>query len=327
MITIKEVAKYADVSVATVSRVINNKGYVQAETRQKVEEAIRLLNYRPNNVARSLFKKQSKMIGYIVPDITNPYFPQLVRAVEDVTVKAGYTTFLCNSDDDLQKEQMYLEKMLENHIDGVIIVSNNIEARHLENIHLPIVALDRVFHEKIPSVTIDNYDGARRAVMHLLENGCKKIAHLKGPEIIENSNLRKKAYEDVMEENKFPIIIGAGNYQFKDAEMTMKSLLELHPDIDGVFAGNDVMAVGVLKALNRMRIRVPEQIKLVGFDGIEWTETVSPEITTIAQPIYDMGKKAATMLMERINGQAVGEDHIVLETELKVRETTNNFKF
>lgn len=322
MVTIKEVAKHAKVSVATVSRVLNKQGYVQENTRKKVEDAIKALNYRPNNVARSLFKKQSKMIGYIVPDITNPFFPQLVRAVEDVTVKAGYTTFLCNSDDDINKELMYLEKMLENHIDGVIIVSNNIQLHHLEHLDLPIVALDRVFHESIPSVMVNNYDGARKAVNYLLQQGCKKIAHLKGPESIENSRMRQKAYEDVIAENGMQKIIGEGEYHLKDAEKAMTDLLTACSDIDGIFAGNDVMAVGALKAASRMGIKVPEELKLIGFDGIEWTETVSPEISTMAQPIYEMGKKAALMLFDLINEKELAENHVVFDAEMKIRETT-----
>ncbi|MDQ0184117.1 MULTISPECIES: LacI family DNA-binding transcriptional regulator [Cytobacillus] len=322
--TIKEVAKYANVSVATVSRVINKKGYVQKETQTKVEEAIKALNYRPNNVARSLFKKQSKMIGYIVPDITNPFFPQLVRAVEDVTVAQGYTTFLCNSDDNLEKELMYLNKMAENYIDGVIIVSNHMNESHLANLQIPVVALDRVFHESIPSVTIDNYQEARRAVMHLVENGCEKIAHISGPENIINSQLRKKAYQDVMMALERPVYISEGHYQMKTAQEATFRLLHEQKDIDAIFTGNDVMAVGALKACTKLGINVPKELQIIGFDGIEWTETVSPEITTIAQPIYEMGKKAATMLLNRINGKEEGQDHIVFPTELKIRETTTH---
>ncbi|WP_335871129.1 LacI family DNA-binding transcriptional regulator [Bacillus sp. 2205SS5-2] len=322
MVTIKDVAKEAQVSVATVSRVLNNQGYVHEDTKLKVENVIQRLKYRPNNVARSLFKKKSKMIGFIVPDIMNPYFPQLVRAVEDVTNKAEYTTFLCNSDEDLKKELMYLEKMQENYIDGVIIVSNTLELKHIEGLQMPMVALDRFFHQSIPSVTIDNYHEARKAVRYLLENGCKRVAHIQGPEDIENSILRKKAYEDEMNEQKLPIIICNGDYDLKGSEKALLELLKSYPTIDGVFAGNDVMAVGALKAASRLKLHVPEDLSIVGFDGIELTETVSPEITTMAQPIYEMGKKAATMLLELIDGKKLEDVHMVFNTELMKRETT-----
>lgn len=321
MVTIKDVAKEAQVSVATVSRVINNQGYVHEDTRAKVEKAIKALQYRPNNVARSLFKKKSKMIGFIVPDITNPYFPQLVRAVEDVTNKAEYTTFLCNSDEDLKKELMYLEKMQENHIDGAIIVSNTLELEHVERLNLPIIALDRFFHNSIPSVTVDNYNEARKAVRFLLENGCKKIAHIKGPKYIENSILRQKAYEDEMNEQNMPLIECEGEYHLKDSEKAFLELLKQNPDIDGVFAGNDVMAVGALKAARRLNLSVPEDLSVMGFDGIEWTETVSPEITTMAQPIYEMGKRAATMLLELIDGKRLDDVHVVYDTEMVIKES------
>ncbi|WP_409300067.1 LacI family DNA-binding transcriptional regulator [Peribacillus sp. SCS-155] len=322
MVTIKDVAKEAEVSVATVSRVLNNQGYVGEDTRGKVEEAIRRLKYRPNNVARSLFKKKSKMIGFIVPDITNPYFPQLVRAVEDVTNKAEYTTFLCNSDEDIKKELMYIQKMQENHIDGVIIVSNTLQLHHLENLDLPIVALDRFFHKNIPSVTIDNYKEARKAVSYMIKIGCKSIAHIKGPDNIVNSVLRLKAYEDEMRECNLPAIICSGGYQFKESEKAMINLFKTNPGIDGVFAGNDVMAVGALKAANRLNLKVPEDLAIVGFDGIEWTETVSPEITTMVQPIYQMGKRAANMLLHLIDGKELEDMHVVFKTELTIRETT-----
>ncbi|MCA1065223.1 LacI family DNA-binding transcriptional regulator [Rossellomorea sp. AcN35-11] len=322
MVTIKDVAKEAQVSVATVSRVLNNQGYVHEDTREKVEGAIERLQYRPNNVARSLFKKKSRMIGFIVPDITNPYFPQLVRAVEDVTNKAEYTTFLCNSDEDIKKELMYMEKMQENHIDGVIIVSNTLELKHIEGLKIPMVALDRFFHQSIPSVTIDNYNEARKAVRHLLDRGCKRIAHIQGPEYIENSRLRQKAYEDEMKEQRLPTIMCNGEYHLKDSERALMELLQSYPTIDGVFAGNDVMAVGALKAASRLNLKVPDDLSIIGFDGIEWTETVSPEISTMAQPIYEMGKKAASMLLELIDGKKLDDVHVVFNTELMERETT-----
>ncbi|WP_257351107.1 LacI family DNA-binding transcriptional regulator [Pseudalkalibacillus decolorationis] len=322
MVTIKDVAREAQVSVATVSRVLNNQGYVHEDTRVKVEGAIKHLQYRPNNVARSLFKKRSKMIGFIVPDITNPYFPQLVRAVEDVTNKAQYTTFLCNSDENLKKELMYLESMQENHIDGAIIVSNTLQLQHVDNVNIPIVALDRFFHDRIPSVTIDNYNEARKAVRYMLDRGCKRIAHIKGPEYIENSKLRQMAYEDEMRENMLPSIICNGEYHLKKSEKALIDLLMLYPTIDGVFAGNDVMAVGALKAASRLELKVPDDLSIVGFDGIEWTETVSPEITTMEQPIYEMGKRAATMLLELIDGKGINDDHVVYDTKLIERETT-----
>src|SRR5690606_38932945 len=175
MATIREVAKLAGVSVATVSRVLNNRGYVHEDTKKSVEQAIATLNYQPNAVARSLFKKTSNTIGFIIPDITNPFFPQLVRVVERTLRKAGYTVLLINSDEELEQELNIIELMTSKYVDGIIIVSDTLKKEHLQNVKVPVVALDRIISDDIPTIAINNYEGARQAVRYLKENGCKHI--------------------------------------------------------------------------------------------------------------------------------------------------------
>jgi LacI family transcriptional regulator len=318
------VAKRAGVSVATVSRVLNEKGYVNEDTRKTVMAAIEELNYKPNSVARSLFKKQSKTIGLIVPDINNPFFPQLARAVEDVTNEADYTVILCNSDDNLEKEIRYFEMLQQKYADGVLVVSNTLRPEHLTSFKFPIIALDRPLDTKIPSVSSNNYEGARKATRHLIESGCRKIAHIRGPENITNANERFKGFKDVASENNLfqeDLIVPAA-YQIESAKGAAYHLLAKHPDIEGIFAGNDVMAIGVIKAAERLGYQVPDQLKVVGFDGIEFGEIITPELTTVSQPIYQMGSTAATMLLDLIENRPINQTEYLFEVDLVVRRST-----
>ncbi|WP_041086781.1 LacI family DNA-binding transcriptional regulator [Jeotgalibacillus soli] len=321
MATIRDVARKSGVSVATVSRVLNEKGYVHEDTRKKVEKAIEILQYKPNNVARSLFKKTSKTIGFLIPDITNPFFPQLVRAVEDVMYPAGYTTILFNSDENLNHEIEYIEGMTSKYIDGFIIASNTLHWEHLHLLNVPVIALDRHIDSRISSVVIDNYTGAVEALEFMFSRGCKNIAHLEGPNYIYTAQERKKAYLNVMKEKNLPVLLQQGNYELEQAMIKTMHLLSEHPNIDGLFAGNDVMAIGALKAAHKLGIQVPKQLSIMGFDGIEWGETVTPELTTMQQPIYEMGRKAAELLLARIHEQDLEVEHHILPVNIKKRNS------
>lgn len=322
MATIRDVAKLAGVSVATVSRVLNNQGYVHEDTRKKVERAIHELNYKPNAVARSLYKKTSKSIGLIIPDITNPFFPQLVRAVEETMNRAGYTVLLFNSDEVLEREQHIIDLMVRKYVDGIIIVSNTIQYEHLKDLTIPIVALDRVISQEIPSVSVDNYEGARKAVRLLMEKGCKKIAHLRGPENVFTAEERLRGYLDEMSSQRMETFIYAGNYELKTSMAETMKLLTEHSDIDGIFAGNDVMAVGAIKATTKLGIHIPNELKIIGFDGIELGTAISPELSTMKQPIIQLGEKSSELLLNYINGPENVLRHHVYQAELVERDST-----
>ncbi|MFD2923064.1 LacI family DNA-binding transcriptional regulator [Halobacillus naozhouensis] len=305
MTTIKDVAKLAEVSVATVSRVLNKNGYVHSETEKRVAYAIKQLNYKPNDVARSLFKGRSKMIALLVPDIMNPFFPELARAVEDMTKQHNFTFVLCNTDDDIDKEMAYLDALKQKSVDGIIIVSSTISADNISGMGTPIVALDRILSSSLSSVTVNNYVGAKEAVQHLKAIGCKRIAHISGPENVSNAKQRLKGYlEEVQDEEWFlPSYIEQGEYHFEDAKEATKKLLTTHRDIDGLFVANDLMGVGALKAAESLGIKVPEELSIIAFDGISLGETTSPALTTMAQPIYQAGAKAAEIIIEQIENQ------------------------
>ncbi|WHY72051.1 LacI family DNA-binding transcriptional regulator [Fictibacillus enclensis] len=324
MATIRDVAKQAGVSVATVSRVLNSNGYVNNETKKKVDEAIRQLNYKPNAVARSLYKKTSKTIGLIVPDIVNPFFPELARAVEDTAHKKGYNVFFCNTDENVEKEEHYLEILLQKYVDGVIVASNTLTAEKVKELNIPVVSIDRKITAEIPTVVVKNKEGAQKATSYLKEIGCERIAHLRGPHHIDNANERADGYlEEVGSAPWFQSsYIADGNYVMKTAIQATLELLERHPEIDGIFAANDVMAIGAVKAAHRIGKKVPEELAIIGFDGISIAEATTPELTTIAQPIYDMGTAVTDLLVKLIEKKPVERTFLELEVELIEREST-----
>jgi len=327
-VTIKDVAKYAEVSVATVSRVLNNNGYVNIETEQKVVEAIQALNYKPNAIARSLYNKKTKTLGLIVPDITNPFFPELARAVEDITNKNGYTLLLYNSDEEAEKEKNYLEDLQQKYVDGVILATNSLTKQQLSEYNMPIVVLDRPVEDNIPTVIAKNYEGARVATQYLKDIGCQNIAHIKGPENNINAIRRYHGYlDEVKNESWFHQgLVVSGEYHMSTATQIAKELLEQYPSIDGIFAGNDVMAVGAIKAAHQLGRKIPEDLSIIGFDGITLGEMTIPELTTIAQPIYYMGELAAKILIELVEGKQIEQSYYELDVDLVVRESTRKVK-
>ncbi|WP_133582396.1 LacI family DNA-binding transcriptional regulator [Aureibacillus halotolerans] len=328
MPTIKDVAKKAGVSVATVSRVLNKSGYVNAKTEKRVLLVIKELNYTPNAVARSLFKKQSKTIALIVPDITNPFFPELARAVEDVTSKAQFTLIQCNSDEQIEKELQYLEILKQKYIDGIILVSNSMDVKTLKALNVPVVLIDRPNEPSIPTITAKNREGAQLAVRYLLSIGCKKIAHIKGPAHVVTAKHRYEGYLDVVKSEPWfsSELIIEGQYQVNIAMEETIRLLHERQDIDGIFAGNDLMAIGALKAAQKLGINVPEELSIIGFDGISTSQMTSPELTTVAQPIYNMGAMAADKLIKMIQKQPLQMPYEELDISLVVRQTTRREK-
>jgi LacI family transcriptional regulator len=328
MATIRDVAARAGVSVATVSRVLNGNGYVNKETARRVRRAIQELNYRPNMVARGLANRKTGTLAVILPDIKNPFFSELARAVEDTARTGGFTVIFCNSDDLGSREKSYIEVLRQKYIDGIIIASNTLgkaDVAYINDNDIPLVVLDRgpgvgdcaVFRAK-------NADGAKMAVRHLLDAGCRKVAHIAGPEELVTARERLKGYREVA--GAFPwfdeSLIVPGRFSVEGGKEAVRRLLERHPDVDGIFAGNDLMAIGALKALQRMGIKVPDQVSICGFDGVEMTEWTEPELTTVAQPIYEMGAEATRYLIDRVRGKAEPKAVVELDVRLIQRGST-----
>ncbi|KOR89433.1 LacI family DNA-binding transcriptional regulator [Paenibacillus solani] len=324
MASIKEVAKLAGVSVATVSRVLNDKGYVGQHTREMVEQAIKELNYKPNEVARSLFKKQSSTIGLIVPDIMNPYFPELARAVEDTASKFGYNVILCNSDEDKVKEQAYLDMLQQNYVNGIIVSSNTMTAEQVIKLNIPVVSIDREISKGLPTIVVENMKGAHTATRYLISKGCSRIAHIRGPQGVVNADERCEGYREVVQQESWfsESYIVDGDYDMESSIEATLELLKTHPEIDGIFAANDIMAIGAMKAANQLGTKVPDELAIVGFDGIKLSSVTIPELTTIVQPIYEMGEKATKMLVSLMNQQEVGQTYYKFDVDLIERNST-----
>jgi LacI family transcriptional regulator len=322
MTTIRDVAKHAQVSVATVSRVLNQKGYVSKQAEEAVAAAIKELDFRPNAVARTLYNKSSRMIGLILPDITNPFFPELARAVEDIALTYGYTVVLCNADEDIKKERNYLEALKQKYVDGIILTTNQLSFAEVDKVGVPMVALDRIIGDQIPTVVSANKEGAEMATTHLIESGCKFIAHLRGPKGLATADDRLHGFRKVVEKVGIASIVGEADFHFEKSEQVTRDLLDQHPSIDGIFASSDVTAAGAMKAVNRMGKRVPEDIQIIGYDGIPFGEMLVPSLTTIAQPIYEMGATAARLLIKLIEKKPIEGSYFELSTNLIVRETT-----
>ncbi|MCR8842412.1 LacI family transcriptional regulator [Paenibacillus sp. SC116] len=327
MTTIRDVSKLAGVSVATVSRLLNQSGYVSKEAEIAIMAAIQKLNYKPNNIARSLAGKKTAAVALMVPDILNPFFPEIARAAEDAAAAEGYTLVLCNTDDNPAKEKQYIETLINKQIDGIIISSYTIQPEQiiaLQDRSIPVVAIDKSFPDHpIVTITAANRHGGEMAVNHLLSIGSRKIAHISGPTHVHASRERTLAYEEICKELPWftPSLIGYGNFTVAGGYQAMKDIYKKHPDVDGVFAGNDLMAAGALKALIELGVRVPEQVKLIGFDGIRM-DMVYPEITTISQQIYSFGETAMNYLIRLINNEPVERKNYEFDVELLRKGTT-----
>lgn len=322
MATISDVAKLAEVSVATVSRYLNDSGYVGTKSRESIELAIKELNYIPSEVARSLTTKQSDIIGLIIPDIKNPFFPELARAVEDTAFEYGYTVILCNSDEKAEKEKHYLQKLTKKYVAGIILTSIIEQENHKENIKVPIVALDRPIHSEIPSVTTNNEKGSKMATDYLLNCGAKKLLCISGPQTSPSSQERVEGFKASVNNQDVEWHIIESAYDFEIAEKILYDYLRANPSIDGIFACSDASAIGALKAAHRLNIQIPEDLQIIGFDGIQIGNVVTPSLTTVGQNIYELGQSATKLLIKQIEGEKLTEVSVCIDPELIIRETT-----
>ena len=327
MATIRDVAKLSGYSVATVSRVLNRSGYVNTDTEKKIVAAMETLRYNPSVTARSLAGKSSTTIALIVPDILNPFFPEVARAIEDAANVLGYTVILCNSDHDAQKEMNYFDVLISKKIDGIIIASYSLQAEQilrLKDQSIPVVVIDNQFmNQPILSFISKNKTGGRMAAEHLIAQGCRKIGHIGGPAHLKVSLDRSLGYEEVCAGSSWfvPSLMIQSEFNVDGGYRAMIELLSRHPDLDGVFAGNDLMAIGALKALYEKGRKVPEDVRLIGFDGIS-LNTVVPELSTIAQPIYELGELAMNSLYKLMKGEMVEERAYELDVKLIARQST-----
>lgn len=328
---IADVAKAAGVSPTTVSRVLNNRGYISEKTRKKVHSAMEELNYHPNDLARSLYTKKTNLIGVVFPTTSNPFYGELIYNLELQASSRGYKVLLCNSQGDEQKEKEYVKMLRRNQVDGIIAGAHNKGIKDYNIPGLPVVGIDRYLSSNIPVVSSDNYKGGKIATELLIKLGCKNIIHINGPRSLDTpANLRRDAYEEVMKSNHLkPVtyeleIFGDNKIaQENNYKSITQRIFDENRLVDGIFASDDLIASQVLKEAKKRNIKVPESLKVIGYDGAEMTRLLLPELTTIQQPIIKIAHKAIEILIKQIEGN---REKVSFETtfdvELIESETT-----
>ena len=330
MVTIKEVAKHAGVSTASVSRVLNDRPSVTLAVRQKVMRSVEALEYRPSRVARRLRTKSTHVIGLIITDIQNLFYTSVTRGIEDVASRNGYSLILCNTDEDAARERLYLEVMHDENVAGIILASAT-ETGHdpkLLSGHIPVVALDRLITDvKVDTVLVDNVGGAKKAVSHLLSLGHRRIGLIRGQQEITTSIERQAGYEQALKEYGLPIdpaLIRQASLRqvaLADSRQQTLDLLALPERPTALFTTNAMITLGTLTAIHEIGLCIPDDIAVVAFDDIPWVTLLNPPLTVVPQPTYELGTTAAEMLLARITESDRPPTQVRLDLQLVIRES------
>jgi LacI family transcriptional regulator len=323
-VTIAEVAAMAGVSATTVSHVFSGKRLVSAATRERVLDVVETLGYRPNNVARNLRTRQSKMIAVIVPDITNPFYGVLTRGLADAVEGADYGTYVCNTDGAVAREHRFVEDVLDRGVDGVVMGSVTVPPEvvtGLADIGTPFVCMGRdVVHPLVDTIWADDVAGACEATEHLLAGGAERVAMIDGP---GDTGGRGEGYRAALASAGVPFRpeqVVHGNWTRQGGREAMRRLLELPDRPTAVFCANDLMAIGAMDAVREAGLRIPEDVRLAGFDDIEAATLVNPALTTVQNPSYETGRTAGELLLDRMTGRhGKGQRSVVLPCRLIVR--------
>lgn len=329
MATIQDVAKHAHVGVGTVSRVLSGNGYVKQETRDRIERSIAELDYTPNQMARNLFFSRSQIVAVIVPEVGHPFFAQFVSAVEAALCEKGYQTMICNTYYEKNYERRYLDLLKQKRVDGIIFGAHTTQdISRYKAIKRPIVALDRDLGEDIPCVMADHEMGGRMAAEEMIRSGCKNVLQIGSTEctdkVVTPSQVRYRVFAEMMEEHQIRCRMADGKWPTADVTFYQKEaerLLERYPDIDGFFA-TDMMAVAMLRAALARGKRVPEEFKLVAYDGTYCIGLTYPRITTVVQPIAQLAEKAVQLVVGQIEGKPTREKSVRLPVTLCRGDTT-----
>lgn len=298
-----DVAKLAGVSPTTVSRVINKKGYLSEKTIQKVNDAMRELGYKPNNLARSLQGKSAKLIGLIFPNIRHVFYAELIDKLEHELFKKGYKTIICNSEHDSEKEREYIEMLEANQVDGIISGSHNLGIEDYNRVTAPIISFDRNLSPDIPVVSSDNYGGGILAAQTLVKTGAKDIIMITGN---DNSNsptgLRHAGFASILPDA--PIINVSSDFSPVRKEMEIKNILTQQKP-DAIFASDDLTAILIINIAKELGISVPDQLKVIGYDGTYFIENYYPQLTTVKQPLEEIAFLCVELLLQKIEGKKV----------------------
>lgn len=330
MVTIRDVARRAGVSVATAARALGNYGYVRTTTRQRVRRAAQALDYHPNVIARSMIKGRTHTLAVIVSDNANPFFAAAVRGIEDVVLPHGYGILLCNADEDADKESMYLRVIRERRADGLILSPSGGATALLRTMirsGLPIVQIDRRLDGVMTdAVVIDNRAGVRAATEHLLQLGHRRIGMIAGPRRLYTGRERLEAFLTTMRRAGVAVdrdLVVEGDFKAGSAYERVGTFLQMRRRPTALFVANNLMTIGALLGLKEAGVRIPQDMAIIGFDDMEWAPILTPPLTAVAQPGYALGATAAELLMGRLNtgGDRAAPRTVVLQPKLVVRES------
>ena len=330
-VTIKDIAKILHISPSTVSRALKDHPDINPKTKKNVQDLAKKLNYKPNQVALNLLQKESKIIGVIVPEIIHYFFSTVISGIEKIANESGYHIIIAQSDESYHKEVDNIQALLSSNIDGFIITMAKTTMNfdhfiNVETIGVPMVFVDRACEEvTADKVLVDDFDGAFKATKHLIENGCKNIIHLAGPQNLDIGTKRKEGFLAALKESN----IEAKDFSVQicdshdHALRLIPELLSRHNNIDGIFAVNDLTAVGAMKAVKSINKRVPDDVAISGFTNSFISYIADPELTTVDQKGFEMGQHAARMLLKRVKSEeAYGPVTTILNTEMVVRKSS-----
>lgn len=326
----KQIARRAGVSLGTVSNVLNGSAPVREPLRRRVEEAVQELGYKPSALARGLRRDITNIIGMVIPDITNPFFPAVVRGAEDVASARGYRMILCNTDNDHAKEIAHLNELRTFLPSGLLVIPSNFsdltkQADLYKKSGAAVVCVDRLPKSwQGDSVTVANEEGAYAATQHLIRLGHKHIGVITGPLHLTNTQQRLRGFERAMAEAKLgitPEYIQEASFELEGGRQKALLLLRLLPRPTAIFAADDMIAMGALQAIRSLGLNCPTDVSVVGFDDLDFSALLHPSLSSVFQPGYQLGATAARLLLERVDGGDNPARHVVLNTELRIRES------
>lgn len=333
--TIHDIARELKISASTVSRALNDNPRISLKTKEKIKAVADRLGYRPNTLASNLRNKKSNTIGIVVPLINRHFFSSVISGVEDIAFKAGYNVVISQSNDLAAKEISIVQSMFSNRVDGLIIsiAMQSINFDHLKLFrrkHIPLVFFDRAVPEiETDKIVVDDFAGAFKVTQHLIDQGYKRIAHLAGPQNLTTYLDRKNGYIEALRANEIAFdesLINVSTLTSEDGVSAIEKLMSLPNPPDAVFCGNDTTALSIMMYLRDKGIRIPEEVGIVGFSNEPFSKVVSPSISTIIQPGFAMGQKAAELIISKIENKDRNFQTITLPTELVVRESSNRKK-